>query len=1084
MNIFSTHLYRAVSTVLLIFSFSALVLAQTIQLQVKRTRLLIYENHASPDPGPNSHCPCRSGAFDCSSDNGLVYPDIVINNRLAVNGSNYDLPQLEIDECYLNILSCLNYDNDQKYCIRGWASAGSSWGTGNPWTYFTADWFSGTNLPANSTLSVQMGAYEADHFLCGGDDAWCGGWRTIRTVNNIVNEIPVCNETKRDSVYCTSDDVSRWWGTETEINWQWDYLLPGTIDAAKNVCSGVQTLTIETVNAGTEIGTTAAWEFSLDNVTFNPLPVGVTYNSSTLKDSLKVQISYFFDNYFPTFNKVYFRKKTLPFNCTKPGIVNPAAVYSNVCVVNLKEYPTTGPVVTTISPNASAACSPAQLVVIKDPFAGSVTPMVFEYQLTYDGGGTWSPISTTDYTLVNTTNKTLPSSIRVRANYMGNAGCDESPWTTVSWTLYATPTAPEAITIFQPETLEDVCSTDSMYIIFKNGYGGGPASYDQIQYTTNGFTWNTYTSGQKIPTITGVGRTYAIRARRVADPAASQCNSTPFTYWGYWDPFTAPTAPTLNTKTPNTATVCSGTNVSATINGGTAGKSPNAINQYEYTIDGGLNWATYTSGTNISTSSAQDSVMIRTRRVDGNPSYGSAGPCSTPWVISAKWLVITPKTNILSASSILCHDPSAPYIELTAEDPSPGVGTWSVQQGAGTLSSTSALTTTVSGLTVGNNKIRWSVSQGGCTKSTTNDYNSPAVSLVNLTAGGVCRTCPVRNGKSCRFFDNTGKLMVKIDDQAAPVVELESTEVCVDIQASVQTTPATFGNQPFLQRRFTVKPVTNTNSAVTLYFTTAEFNNLKAAANGTFYEFSNVNDLIVSKFPGGTNNTYTAPNTPDGEYIIPSGSGLDANGYYFLTIPVSTFSTFYIHPIGASLGVLPLELISFNGEAEQDAIKLTWSTASESQLINYSLEKSKSGAGEWFPVTSIPAKNTAGLNEYIYTDTEPFDGENYYRIKIIETDESFSYTNIIKVRHEKEGYFFSVYPNPAKNQLFLHFKSKDPNNGIIRIVTVEGREILKKAVDINKGENEVQLNINLPSGIYMLNYADKDQHISHKFIVE
>ena len=137
--------------------------------------------------------------------------------------------------------------------------------------------------------------------------------------------------------------------------------------------------------------------------------------------------------------------------------------------------------------------------------------------------------------------------------------------------------------------------------------------------------------------------------------------------------------------------------------------------------------------------------------------------------------------------------------------------------------------------------------------------------------------------------------MSKIEDITPPTAELSITEVCVGIDASVQTVTTNYGvQQPFLQRHFSIDPTTNTTSNVTLYFTATEFNNLKSACNATQYAFTNVNQLIVSKFPNGGNNVYTLPNTNGATDITPTASGIDANGYYYITVPVSTFSTFYI----------------------------------------------------------------------------------------------------------------------------------------------------------------------------------------------
>lgn len=94
----------------------------------------------------------------------------------------------------------------------------------------------------------------------------------------------------------------------------------------------------------------------------------------------------------------------------------------------------------------------------------------------------------------------------------------------------------------------------------------------------------------------------------------------------------APVGPTLLVKTPDVASVCAGTLVSATFNPGTGGL--NCTDEFEYSYDGGGTWVAYTAATPIVTT-GHTLVEIRGRR----SCDATLGCGATEWVVLASWIV-------------------------------------------------------------------------------------------------------------------------------------------------------------------------------------------------------------------------------------------------------------------------------------------------------------------------------------------------------------------------------------------------------------------------------------------------------------
>jgi hypothetical protein len=1038
------HFSKARLFLLLLFSlFYFEAFSQSIQVSVSIKALLIYSD-------PNQPCCVNqiggsyySGAtiYDCYGT-----PDIVVRNRVNINGNPFDYNFGEEDIVWIEP-SC----GTNEYAICGWKSL-------NPVQNIFLAPIGGIAL--NSYISIEQNAFEDDNFACTYDDADCGGYQTILATSTIMDRFPICGETYRDSQYCSSDGDSKFWGLEYFVAWYWDVVLPGSIESTKYICQGNDMINVKSIDVGTTHSTIEdSWEISTNNSNWTTLP-------STTRDSVLFDPSSYAS---PT---IYVRRKKTYSQCVSSGNVK-----SNVCVINVISPPT---IPATATPSQTTAdCGSFTLTNPIDPLNNTV-PFHWEFQTSLNNGSSWLA-SVYSMPTINSNNTTANRTVCIRLRAIYDYNCDTIPWQSYCWFQYANPKAPTINTMYPDPATPLLCNGDGgVWATFNSGTGNGS---NQYQYTVNGTTWLAYTPGQVIPVP--INRDIEIRGRRVA--SAPSCNTTAWSTLAFWPrntivgPVGAITAPSLNTKTPNTASVCRGTDVSATINPGSGG-GPRPNTQREFSIDGGTTWNTYTSGATIATTNAVDSVLIRARRNDG---YGTAPlyrlHCSTDWQVIAKWDVINPLVSLQSFSMPLCYAVN-PFADIAASDPTPGLGTWSIQNGTGSLSSTSSLNPIVTGLTAGNaTTIRWSVTQSGCTRFFDTTIIPIATSIANLTNGGLCQTCPVKNGNSYNFYDNTGKLMAKIDDLVSPIAELGNTEVCVGIDTIVQNLLTNLGSsQAFLQRHFSIKPVTNTNTTVTLYFTATEFNNLKTISTSTPFEFSNVNQLIVSKFPNGGNDSYSLPNTAGGTFITPAASGFDAaNGYYFVTIPVSTFSTFYIHPISGLPAVLPVELTYFTAACESNRIKIDWQTASENNNHHFEIERSDNAA-DFTKIISVPTQNgnSNQPQNYLVYDNEPKNAQLYYRLKQIDKDGKFTNSKTVAVNCQyssEKNIVVSVYPNPTEDVLKVFINSIEDVSAMVKVYDLNMSLVFQNQIEVTNGNNLVDISLhNVSQGMYFVEISNSN----------
>ncbi|RJP72423.1 MAG: T9SS C-terminal target domain-containing protein [Ignavibacteriales bacterium] len=171
---------------------------------------------------------------------------------------------------------------------------------------------------------------------------------------------------------------------------------------------------------------------------------------------------------------------------------------------------------------------------------------------------------------------------------------------------------------------------------------------------------------------------------------------------------------------------------------------------------------------------------------------------------------------------------------------------------------------------------------------------------------------------------------------------------------------------------------------------------------------------------------------------------------------------------------LPVELISFNGKLENEKVILNWQTATEVNNYGFNVER-RTKSKEWSTIGFVNGYgNSNSPKSYSFIDNpeaSPKYDQFVYRLKQIDTDGSFTYSNeiIIKI-NDKPGEFLLCqnYPNPFNPLTNIEFTL--PEAGLVKIgvfnVLGEQIELLKNNTE-EKGKHIIEWNAqNYSSGIY------------------
>ncbi len=186
--------------------------------------------------------------------------------------------------------------------------------------------------------------------------------------------------------------------------------------------------------------------------------------------------------------------------------------------------------------------------------------------------------------------------------------------------------------------------------------------------------------------------------------------------------------------------------------------------------------------------------------------------------------------------------------------------------------------------------------------------------------------------------------------------------------------------------------------------------------------------------------------------------------------------------------VVPLTLLSFNGNIQDNYAQLKWITTAEINLSHFELERSSDGRN-FSKLYSIRAKNQSSESTYSYTDSgfaALAVSNAWYRLKMNDLNADFRYSNIVILRKLKTADLVSIYPNPAKNTLYIQIDAANKGNYNIQLLDAAGKKIAQKQTMVQLGLQSIPIDVSrYAQGFYLLLLQnDKGENIQVKFVKE
>lgn len=207
------------------------------------------------------------------------------------------------------------------------------------------------------------------------------------------------------------------------------------------------------------------------------------------------------------------------------------------------------------------------------------------------------------------------------------------------------------------------------------------------------------------------------------------------------------------------------------------------------------------------------------------------------------------------------------------------------------------------------------------------------------------------------------------------------------------------------------------------------------------------------------------------------------------TVTINNVSTFGPWAIISYISALPIELVSFKASIADSEVNLNWTTATEVNNDHFSIERSRDGR-EFEVIGNVKgAGNSSGTKNYAFIDQHPYTGTSYYRLKQIDYDKKFAYSQIETVKfnsgvNSNPFVVDNIFPSPFTDHFTLTYKVADNSETMVTISNSSGQLVHQEKQQSTEGMNKFEFkdNYGLQNGIYYITLINGDQKISQKII--
>lgn len=250
------------------------------------------------------------------------------------------------------------------------------------------------------------------------------------------------------------------------------------------------------------------------------------------------------------------------------------------------------------------------------------------------------------------------------------------------------------------------------------------------------------------------------------------------------------------------------------------------------------------------------------------------------------------------------------------------------------------------------------------------------------------------------------------------------------------------------------------------------FDNADGTTGATLAQMNNLGGLIINPAEIGSSNAGLFETKLAGSFFSNNPAG----------------SVFEDDEILLNLGfelvaksAVPVTLNSFTAAQNGNSNLLKWQTSQESNSSYFGIERSNDGSNFVEVGRVNAAGNSSLISNYQFTDKQPVNGTNFYRLRVVDKDHSFKFSEVVSVKNTVASKL-NLYPNPAKSMVTVELQSVKAEGVQLSVTNAAGAKVISMETKLINGLNKINVDVSkLPNGIYYLNIQSEGRNEIQKF---
>jgi hypothetical protein len=199
-----------------------------------------------------------------------------------------------------------------------------------------------------------------------------------------------------------------------------------------------------------------------------------------------------------------------------------------------------------------------------------------------------------------------------------------------------------------------------------------------------------------------------------------------------------------------------------------------------------------------------------------------------------------------------------------------------------------------------------------------------------------------------------------------------------------------------------------------------------------------------------------------------------------LVISIESLRGFSRFTLGYPDATLPIELKNFSGETNNTVNHLKWITQSELSSSHFEIESSIDAVN----FEKIGRVNAMGISneakQYNFNDVNPVKGINYYRLKMVDMDGTYEYSNTLALEIQGKETTFVFFPNPTSDVVSYQFEAESNESLQMELINAFGQLIFSQTKTARTGTNSISINmVDLAPGAYTVRVKHISTGVTH-----